>query len=78
MTLTSLQKQALSSHSKSQLTNLRPLHSRGLFYVMNLLKHPLFQINMILICSLVFIELMHINYHRTAPPCPVEQVENDW
>jgi len=31
MTLTSLQKQALSSHSKSQLTNLRPLHSRGLF-----------------------------------------------
>ena len=25
---------------------------------MNLLKHPLFQINMILICSLVFIELI--------------------
>jgi len=47
---------------------------------MNLLKHPLFQINMILVCSLVFIELIHINYHRTAPPCPAQQIEmeDDW
>jgi len=47
---------------------------------MNLLKHPLFQINMKLICSLVFIELIHINYHRTASPCPVQQIEmeDDW
>ena len=48
--------------------------------IMNLLKHPLFQINMILVCSLVFIELLHVNYHRTAPPCPVQQIEmeDDW
>jgi len=28
----------------------------------------------------VFIELMHINYHRTAPPCPAQQIEmeDDW
>ncbi len=57
---------------------------------MNLLKNPLFQINMILVCSLVFIELLHVNYHRTTPPeiqpteevtsCPVEQIEmeDDW
>ena len=42
---------------------------------MNLLKHPLFQINMIIVCSLVLIELLHVNYHRTAPPCPVQQIE---
>jgi len=47
---------------------------------MNLLKHPLFQINMILVCALVFIELLHVNYHRTTPPCPVQQIEmeDDW
>ena len=29
---------------------------------------------------LVFIELIHINYHRTAPPCPVQEIEmeDDW
>jgi len=28
----------------------------------------------------VFIELMHINYHRTASPCPAQQIEmeDDW
>ena len=28
----------------------------------------------------VFKEFMHINYHRTAPPCPAQQIEmeDDW
>jgi len=28
----------------------------------------------------VFIELMHVNYHRTTPPCPVQEIEmeEDW
>jgi len=56
----------------------KPLHIVGVFLLMNLLKHPLFQINMILVCSLIFIELLHVNYHRTAPPCPIQQVEDDW
>jgi len=46
---------------------------------MKLLKHPLFQINMILVCSLVFIEVLHINYHNTAPPCPETTLtDEDW
>ena len=30
--------------------------------------------------TLVFIELIHVNYHRTAPPCPAQQIEmeDDW
>ena len=30
--------------------------------------------------TLVFIELLHVNYHRTEPPCPAQQIEmeDDW
>jgi hypothetical protein len=35
---------------------------------------------MIIVCSLLFIEILHVNYHRTTPPCPTQQIEmeNDW
>ena len=34
------------------------------FYAMNLLKHPLFQINVMLIGFFIFVEAMHVNYLR--------------
>jgi hypothetical protein len=35
---------------------------------------------MIIVCSLLFIEILHVNYHRTTPTCPAQQIEmeNDW
>jgi len=34
---------------------------------------------MILVCSLVFIEVLHITYHKTAPPCPAPTLtDDDW
>jgi len=42
------------------------------------LTHPLTVCNLIVVGSLGLIEILHINYHKTAPPCPVEQMEDDW
>ena len=39
------------------------------FYAMNLLKHPLFQINVMLIGFFIFVEAMHVNYHRGLTQC---------
>ncbi len=64
MTLTSLQKQELSSLSKSHLINSRPLHSRGLFYVMKYLTHPLTVINLCLVGSLGLIQAIHTRAHQ--------------